>query len=279
MKKIAVMTDSGADISAEEAKAWDLHVMRLPLIIDDVSYLEAIDISLEDFIARMRKGATVKTSSPILGDLIHTWENLLESYDEVIYVPLSSQLSGSYTTAFAASQAYDGRVIVIDAKFACYPQTVLCRDIQQMIRKGYEGAAIKALVEQQAEMWALLMPENLTALMRGGRISPAVAALGNLLKIVPILKVEHGAIDVYDKVRTHKKAYDIAVKAMCSIDHPELYNFYVVDAGSNGGAEYIAKAMEELLHREVEIHPMHPIIMAHTGPGTAACGWYRKLQY
>ena len=279
MKKIALMTDSSADLTEEMANELGLYVVRLPLIIDDEQYLEGIDITLDEFIEKMRQGAICKTASPIYGNLISKWNELLESYDEIVYVPISSGLSGSYATAYAASQNYDGRVIVIDAKFVCHPLTKLCLEIQKMIAKGYSGQEIKEIVETQAEMWACLMPENMTYLMRGGRISPAAAALGNLLKIVPLLKVENGAIDVQEKVRTHKKAYERAAVLCTAMEDKENYEFMVVEAGCPEEAKKLAEALSEIVGREVEICLMHPTIMSHCGPGTLACGWYRKLHY
>lgn len=279
MKKIALMTDSSADISESLAQELGIYVVRLPLIIDNVQYLEEIDISTEEFMQKMRNGAITKTSSPLFGTMIALWEELLETYDEVIYVPISSGLSGTYNTAYAASLNYNGKVVVIDAKFVCYPLTRLCIDIKKMIEKGYSAVGIKDIVETQAEMWACLMPENLNALMRGGRTTPAVATLANLLKIVPLLKVENGAIDVQEKVRTHKRAYDRAAILCTSMENKEDYEFMVVDAGLPLEAQKLANHLSELTNQPVNIYPMHPIIMSHCGPGTLACGYYKKLKY
>lgn len=279
MKKIAIITDSSADITEELAQELGIYVLRLPLVIDGKQYLEEIDISTEEFMNKMRNGSIAKTSSPLFGTMISLWEELLESHDEVIYVPISSGLSGTYNTAYAASLQYEGKVVVINAKFVCHPLTKLCVEIKNMANKGYSAVGIKDIVETQAEMWACLMPENLTALMRGGRISPAVAALGNLLKIVPLLKVENGAIDVQEKVRTHKKAYSRAAALCTAMENKDDYEFMVVNAGLPEEATKLANHLSELVGKEVEIHPMHPVIMSHCGPGTLACGWYRKLKY
>ena len=279
MKKIALMTDSSADITEQLAQELQIYVLRLPLVIDNVQYLEEIDITTEEFMEKMRNGAIAKTSSPLFGTMIALWEELLKTYDEVIYVPISSGLSGTYNTAYAASLNYDGRVIVIDAKFVCHPLTKLCIEIKKMIAKGYSGVGIKDIVETQAEMWACLMPENLNALMRGGRTTPAVATLANLLKIVPLLKVENGAIDVQEKVRTHKKAYDRAAILCSAMENKEDYDFMVVDGGCKEEAIKLANHLSELVGKEVQIYPMHPVIMSHCGPGTLACGWWRKLKY
>ena len=279
MKTIAVLTDSSADLSVAEAERLGINIIRLPLIIDETQYLEEVEISLETFIAKMRTGSDVKTSSPIMGDLLTKWEELLKTHDEVIYIPISSGLSGSLNTALAISKNYDGKVVVIDAKFVCYPLTMLCLDVLDMISKGYSGTEIKTIVENDAELWACLMPYNLNALMKGGRISPAVAALGNLLKIVPLLKVENGAIDIQDKVRTHKKAYDKAIKICTDVENFDDYRFLVVDGDCMKESIEVAKKLEKIVNAPVEIHKMRAVIMSHTGPSTVACGRVKKLKY
>ena len=279
MRKIAVLTDSSADIHSIEADKLGIHVIRMPLIIDDVQHLEETDIDLATFIDKMNNGSAVKTSSPIIGNLLMKWDELLENHDEVVYLPISSGLSGSYGTAYAASKNYDGKVIVIDTKFVCYPLTLLCQEILKMANKGYNGEQIKSLVEENAELWACLMPYNLNALMRGGRIAPAVATLGNLLKIVPLLKVENGAIDVQDKVRTHRKAYEKAVQICTSVDNPNDYDFIVVEADCKEEAKNMASRMEQILGVPVPIYPMQAVIISHTGPNTVACARIKKLVY
>ena len=279
MKTIAVLTDSSADLSVAEAKRLGINIIRMPLIVDETQYLEEVEIDLETFIAKMRAGSDVKTSSPILGDLFAKWEELLKTHDEVIYIPISSGLSSSFNTALAVSKNYDGKVVVIDAKFVCYPLTMLCLDVLDMISKGYSGVEIKTIVEKDAELWACLMPYNLNALMKGGRISPAVAALGNLLKIVPLLKVENGAIDIQDKVRTHKKAYDKAIKICTDVENFDDYRFLVVDGDCMKESLEVAKKLEKIVNAPVEIHKMRAVIMSHTGPSTVACGRVKKLKY
>ena len=279
MKKIAVLTDSSADLSVIEADKLGINVIRMPLIIDGIQSLEETEINLETFIDKMRVNADVKTSSPILGDLLTKWEELLKTNDEVVYIPISSGLSSSFATGLAASKNYDGKVVVIDAKFVCYPLAMLCLDVIEMGKKGYTGLEIKEIVEKDAELWACLMPYNLNALMNGGRISPAVAALGNLLKIVPLLKVENGAIDVLEKVRTHKKAYDRAIKICTDVENPDDYHFLVVDGDSEKESLEVAKKIEKIVKAPVSVHKMHAVIMSHTGPSTVACGRVKKLKY
>lgn len=278
MKKIAIMTDSSADISNEESVRNNLFVMRLPLVIDGKEYIEEDSISLLDFTTMMYAGAVAKTSQAVLGKLIEMWTDILKEYDEIVYIPISSNLSGSYSSAALCSESFDGRVIVVDAKFVCYPLQWLCLEAQKMVEKGYTGQQIKEKIETETNMWAVLIPEKLEYLQRGGRISKAAAALGNLLKIAPILKVEDGGIDTYDKVRTLKRAYQVAIEAN-SIENPEDYIWMVVEADFKEMGNELAASLEAAIKQPVRVVPMHATIMSHTGPRTIGIGRIKKLNY
>ena len=134
MPKIVVMTDSSADINTQQAEQMNLSVMRFPLMIDGQEYIEETEIKTPEFISLMEQGAVVKTSQAHLGKLIQQWKDLLKEYDEILYIPLSSGLSGSYQSALTASTAFDGRITVVDARFACYPLAWLCQWAQEQIQ-------------------------------------------------------------------------------------------------------------------------------------------------
>ena len=143
MQRVAVMTDSSADIHADQAEQLGLYVMRFPLIIDGQEYIEEEQISTPEFIRRMKEGAVVKTSQAHLGELIDTWNRILEEADEILYLPISSGLSGSYQSACTAAAGFDGRVTVVDARFACYPLTWLCLWAKRQLEEGYSCAQFK----------------------------------------------------------------------------------------------------------------------------------------
>ena len=161
MPKIAVMTDSSADINTQQAESMKLAVMRFPLMIDGQEYIEEMEIKTPEFIRKMEQGAIVKTSQAHLGKLIQQWSDLLKEYDEILYIPLSSGLSGSYQSALTASAAFEGRVTVVDARFACYPLAWLCQWAQDQIQAGHGCEEIKNKIEAEAELWAALIPEKL----------------------------------------------------------------------------------------------------------------------
>ncbi|MEG0176955.1 DegV family protein [Anaerorhabdus sp.] len=279
MKKIAVLVDSSADITNEEAKTLGLEVIRMPLTINGEDVMETDGISDKDFIQKMKDGATVKTSQPLLGNLVFKWKELLETYDGVLFLPISSRLSGTYNSAVLASKEFDGKVVVVDAKMACCPVQAIAIDAKNMAEKGYSLEEIKNKIENETYMFACIIPETLTYLKNGGRISPAAAALGNLLKIIPILKVEDGYIDVSDKVRTTKKAYMAGIEKTVNVDNPEDYYWFVVHSDCEELAKEYKAVVEEKTHQEVQIKPIRAIIMAHTGPGTLGVCRVKKIKY
>lgn len=275
--KIALMVDSGADISAQEAQELNIHVIRMPLMIDDKQYIEEDEINMVQFIEKMKQGAICKTSQPSIGNLMEMFEKLLNDNDHIIYLPLSSKLSGTYGTALQASKDFDGKVTVINAKHIAYVSTLLALEIRKMIENGKTPEEIKTIVETNSEMWACILPDDLVYLKRGGRISPVAATLGNLLKIVPILKVEDGAIDVHDKVRTRKKALTVALESVTKDVAANDYYWFVLHADCLDDALQTATSLESLINETVIVKPLRSVIMAHTGPNTIGVGRMKKV--
>lgn len=281
MKNVAFLCDSSADISKEEALALDIHVVRMPIIIDGVPYVEEETIQDPEIIEALNREAKVTTTQPSIGEIMMMWEELLKTHDEVFYLPLSRELSGTCRNAIALSkqEPFVGKVIVVDSTFACYPIVEMLQIAKDMYAKGYEGEQIKQKFEEEGELYAILIPENLTALKNGGRISPAAAALGGLLKIHPLLKVEQGAIDVQDKVRTLSKAYKAGIDACLKDVVPEDYHWMIIDADNRKASDELKVLLEEACGQPVEQRVFKAVIMSHTGPGTIGFGRFKKIKY
>lgn len=279
MKKIALMCDSSADITKEQAEKLDIHVIRMPISINGKEFIEEETIFDQDIIKALNNGDQVKTAQPILGDLTRMWDKLLETYDEVFYLPLSKALSGTCRIAIGLAEAYNGRVIVVDSEYVCYPAVKMLIAAREMFEKGYTTLQVKAKLEQEGELFAVLIPENLTTLKNGGRISPAAAALAGLLKIQPLLKVEHGAIDLVDKVRTLKKAYKEGISYVTKDIDPDAYDWMIIDADNRSVSDELKKQLEEVVKLPVEQHVFKAVIMSHAGPGTIGFGRIKKIRY
>lgn len=281
MKKIAIMCDSGADISLKEAEELGFHVIRMPININGVEYKEAIDITREELIQHMRNGDKVNTSQPIMGELVSMWDNLLKENDQVFYLPIAKALSGTCQNAINLSKEdkYAGKVFVVDSEFVSCPSTHILTVVKDMFDKGYSCEEVKEKLENETNLYAILIPENLDALKAGGRISPAVAALAGLLKIVPLLTVDHGAIDVYSKVRTLKKAYQEGINAITKDVNPEEYDWMVIDADNKEASRILRGELEQTTGMPVAECEFKSIVMSHVGPGTIGFGRIKKLKY
>lgn len=281
MKNVAFLCDSSADITKEQAKALQIHVIRMPIIINGVNYIEEETIEDCQIIEALHRGDKVTTTQPSLGEIMTMWDELLKTHDEVFYIPLSKALSGTCRNALqlASQEEYVGKVTVVDSEYVCYPVIKQLEVARDMFAKGYEASEIKRKLEEESDLFAILIPENLTALKNGGRISPAAAALGGLLKIHPLLKVEHGGIDVQDKVRTLPKAYKEGINVCLQGIDPADYIWMIIDADNRSMSDELKVLLEEATGQSVEQRVFKAVIMSHTGPGTIGFGRIKKMNY
>lgn len=279
-KKIALLCDSSADVTEEEAKELGIHVLRMPVIIEGEEYLEGVSVFDSDILEALRAQKKITTTQPSAGEIMRKWEELLQDHDEVFYLPLSRALSGTCANAIRlAKERYEGRVTVVDSTFVCYPVIYMLKAAREMLEKGYTCAQIKEKIENEGELFAILIPENLNALKNGGRISPAAAALAGMLKIHPLLKVENGGIDVQDKVRTAAKAYRVGIDCVLKDVDPEDYDWMIIHADNPKVCNQLQSLLEEACGRPVDRRVFRAVIMAHAGEGTIGFGRIRKLKY
>lgn len=279
MDRICILTDSSCDVDIKQAEKLGFYILPMPMMIENKEYIEGIDIELEGIKVFLRNGIPVKTSQATLGNLMRTYETLLDKYDRIIHIPLSSGLSGMYQTALVQSKLYDGRVVVVDAKCACYPLTQLCLDVKALIEQGVDILVIKQLIEKEASMLeAIIIPDDLKYLKMGGRITPAAAALANLLRISPVLYLKSGVIDVYGKTHTLKKAIEKGYEPILKVDNYSDYHWMVIADENEELAQTIKEHLASVTGQEVTIHKFGAVILSHTGPGTIAYGRIKKLK-
>jgi len=207
VKKIAITADSNSGISQEAAKKMDVFVVPMLFTIDNREYQEGISISYEEFFRFQEEGRNIKSSQPSPASVIELWEKLLKDYDEVVHIPMSSSLSGSYNTSASLSHEFEGRVFVVDNKRISVTQKQSVRDAKKLSSQGMTGAEIKKKLEETAfDSSIYITVETLKYLKKGGRITPAGAAIGEILNVKPVLQIQGGKIDAYTKVRGHKKS-------------------------------------------------------------------------
>lgn len=279
--KTAILVDSSSGISLKECQ--DLNIYSLPMVIsvDGKDYLENINIDREVMYNLIKEGKVCKTSQPSIGTYLETIKNLLKEYDEIIYFPISSGLSGTYQNfKMIAEQDYKDKVFVVDTYAVSGVTRCIVMDTLELIKQGFSAKQIMEKVEDNKEsIKAMIIPENVDTLKRGGRISPAAAAIAGILKIVPILKLENGKIDIHDKVRTLKKAYSMAITdLLAEVDDINDYYFLILYAGSKDLAEEMA---EQLNKQNSDIKFIYDelasVITAHTGNNTCVIAKMKKL--
>lgn len=288
MSKVAILTDSNSGITQAEAEREGLYVVPMPFYINDQMFFEEIDLSQEDFYGRLTEGAEIKTSMPTVGSVTDQWKKLLQDYDEIVYIPMSSGLSSSCETAYmlAQDEEFDGKVFVVDNQRISVTQRQSAYDAKMLADQGRSGAQIRdILMDEKFQSSIYIMVDTLTYLKRGGRITPAAAALGTLLRLKPVLQIQGEKLDAFAKARTVKQAKTIMIDAIKK-DFAERFH----DAsGSNMYLEiaytYDLEAAEQF-KREVQEHfPDHEIVMnplslsvsCHIGPGALALATSHRI--
>ncbi|NLY63254.1 MAG: DegV family protein [Erysipelothrix sp.] len=275
--KIKIMIDSAADISKEMQEKENIAVARFALTVDGKQYIDEEEISLDEFKKFLAEERDVSTSQASIGLLMEMFDEFLKEYDHVIYLTLSRKLSGSYQSAYALSQEYEGRVTVIDGNVVATPMQNTYHAIKRYVEQGKSVEEIKEAIENHEPMYAHIVPFDIKHLKKGGRISSQAAALANLLKITPILSLKDGVIDAHDKVRTRKKAVQKAVNELIKLyPNANEYHWYILQSDLDEEAQEYADYIKTANGETVEIFEMYPLILTHTGPKTIVIGTQRK---
>ena len=287
MPKTAIITDSCSGITQQQAKELGIQVVPMPFTINKKEYFEDINLTQDAFYEMLGQGAEVATSQPSLGTLASIFDETLKSYDEIVYLPMSSGLSGAYQSAKMLSEDYDEQVYVVNNQriSATLEQDVY--DAIEYVRQGKSAREIKQLLEDNRFNCTIYITvDTLEYLKKGGRITPAVAAIGSLLKIKPILNIYGEKLDKFAIARTLNKAESIMIDAIahdietCIDIEGKGDNVYLCIAHTNCPevAEKLKKKMEKRWPgHEVRIVPLALAIACHTGPGAIGAGCIKKV--
>lgn len=288
MKKIAVITDSNSGITQEQAKEMGIHVVPMPFFINQETYYEDISMTQKEFYEYLEQGAEVTTSQPSPESLTKLWDEMLNEYDELVYIPMSSGLSSSCGTAMMLSyeEDYEGKVFVIDNQRISVTQRQSVLDAMALAHKGYDGAAIRdILMREKFESSIYIMVDTLSYLKKGGRVTPAAAAIGAVLRIKPVLQIQGEKLDAYAKVKTLKQAKNTMIKAIRKdleerFHDPEGEHFYIEIAytADDTEAQILKKELEEEFPgHDVWVDPLSLSISCHIGPGALAIAISKRV--
>lgn len=281
--KIAVLTDTNSGITADEAQRLGIYVMAMPFFIDGEVYYEGVNLTQEEFFVKQTSEAEISTSMPSPADVMDQWSELLKTYDQVIYIPMSSGLSSSCATAESLSQEYDGRVFVIDNKRISVPMKESVFNAMDLIARGHSGAEIKRILEDDASNASVyIVVSTLKYLKKGGRITAAAAAVGTAMNIKPVLRLGDGKLDTYAKVRGMKQAEQKMFEAVRKEMEDWGSENCLIRAAYSGdkekGQQWIQKVSEAFPECEVYGDPLGLSIACHTGPDAYGIGCIKKLK-
>ena len=279
MSKVAVMTDSNSGITQSQAKELGITVVPMPFYIDGKLYYEDIDLTQEDFYRMLEKGGDISTSMPAVGDLIDRWEALLKDYDEIVYIPMSSGLSSSCATAKALAQDYEGKVFVVDNQRISVTMKQTVFEAMKMAEHGKTAAEIRDILEAtKFESTIYIMVDTLTYLKKGGRITPAAAAIGTVLNLKPVLQIRGEKLDAFAKARTIKQAKQIMLDAiktdMDQVLHDPDGKHTKIAMAHTHNEEAIMQFKEEAQaiwpDHDIMVDPLSLSVSCHIGPGALA---------
>lgn len=215
MKKIAIMTDSNSGITQAEGKALGVTVLPMPFFVNGELFFEEISLSQEEFYKKLAEDADISTSQPTPAQLLDTWDELLKEYDEIVHIPMSSGLSSSCETATALAEQYDGRIQVVDNQRISVTMKSSVWDAIALRDAGKSATEIKEILEKEKlEASIYITLETLKYLKKGGRITPAAAAIGTVLNIKPVLQIQGEKLDAFAKVRGTKAAKRVMIDAI-----------------------------------------------------------------
>lgn len=286
MRKIAIVTDSNSGITQDEGRKLGISVLPMPFYINEVMYLEGVTLSQEEFYERLKKDEPISTSQPNPGEVCGLWDTLLKEYDEIVHIPMSSGLSASCETAMGLARGYDGKVQVVDNQRISVTQKQSVLDALALAQAGKNAAEIREILEaEKLESSIYITLETLKYLKKGGRITPAAAAIGTVLNLKPVLQIQGEKLDAYSKVRGKKQAKRVMLKALKE-DLDSRFAEYAENGdmclemaytGNREEAEEFKKEVQEMFpDYEIQMDPLSLSVACHIGHGALAVALTKK---
>ena len=288
MSKIAIATDSNSGITQAQGKELGIFVLPMPFYINDELFLEDITLSQEQFYERLAQDADVKTTQPSPGDVTDLWDKILQDYDQIVYIPMSSGLSSSCETAMMLAQDYEGKVFVVNNQRISVTQRQSVLDAKAMAQAGKSAQEIHDYLERtKFDSDIYITVDTLKYLKKGGRCTPAAAALGAVLGIKPVLRIKGEKLDSFAKVRGWKAAKKSMIDAIrhtmdtdfAGLSGPEQLHIAAAYTGDRAAAEEWLKELEATFPGyPIHMDPLSLSVACHIGPGAQAVTVSKALE-
>lgn len=289
MQKIRIVTDSNSGITQNEAKELGIDVIPMPFDIDGETFYEDITLTQEEFYKKLQEGSDISTSQPSIETVTSLWDKLLEENDAIVHIPMSSGLSGSCQTAMAMSADYGGKVQVVDNQRISVTMKRSVMEALELVRQGKTASEVKQILEEtKFDSSIYITLDTLKYLKKGGRITPAAAAFGTLLRIKPVLQIQGEKLDAFAKARTTKQAKTIMTDAIKkdmetrfdTEGNGDIVYLDIAYTNNREAAEEFKAEVQKLfpdVTAEMYINPLSLSVSCHIGPGALAVTCTKKL--
>ncbi len=287
MSKVAVVTDSNSGITQMAGKEMGVFVLPMPFMIGEDTFYEDISLTQEAFYEKLGAGENISTSQPSPESVLELWDSVLKEYDELVHIPMSSGLSGSCQSAMMLAEDYDGRVQVVNNQRISVTQRQSVLDALALAEKGKNAAQIREYLEEDKFNSSIyIMLDTLYYLKKGGRITPAAAALGTLLKLKPVLQIQGEKLDAFAKARTVNQGKSIMINAIRS-DIENRFGGFTEDrhiwleiayTKDRAAAEEFAQEVSQAFPGyDIHMDPLSLSVACHIGPGALALACCKKI--
>lgn len=288
MPKVAVITDSNSGITQSQAKELGIFVLPMPFFINEETYFEDINLTQEQFYEMLQGGAEIHTSQPSPDSVMKLWDEVLKEYDEIVHIPMSSGLSSSCESAIMLAQDYDGKVQVVNNQRISVTQRQSALDAKLLAEKGMNAAEIRDFLEKDKFNSSIyIMLDTLYYLKKGGRITPAAAALGTLLKLKPVLQIQGEKLDAFAKARTVNQGKSIMINAIKKdiesrfggmTEDKHIWLQIAHTANAEAAELYKKEILEQFPGYDIHVDALSLSVACHIGPGALAFACCRKIE-
>ena len=285
MSKTAIVTDSNSGITQSRGKELGIYVLPMPFFIDGELFLEDISLTQEQFYERLGADSDISTSQPSPGDVMELWEKLLKEYDEIVHIPMSSGLSNSCDTAVSIAEEYGGRVQVVNNQRISVTQEQSVYDAMTLRDRGMSAREIREVLEREKFQSSIYITvDTLKYLKKGGRVTPAAAAVGTVLNLKPVLQIQGEKLDAFAKVRGWKAAKRTMLNAIekdLTGRFADVKYDMVLGMAYNCSSEEAQEWKQEITERfpgyEIVEGPLSLSVACHIGPGAMAVTCMKKI--